>query len=102
MPDHVHWMFALEELTLGEVMRRFKTYSAHAVNRVHGNTGAIWQAGFHDHALRHEEDLRAVARYVVGNPVRSGLCRRVGDYPFWDAVWIGNGGLSDGKGNIAV
>jgi len=41
-----------------------------------------------DHALRSDEDLRAVARYVIANPVRAGLAQRVGGYPFWDAVWI--------------
>jgi len=29
-----------------------------------------------------------MARYIIGNPVRSGLVQRVGDYPFWDAVWL--------------
>ena len=35
-----------------------------------------------------EEDVVAVSRYIVLNPVRAALVRRVGDYPFWDAVWI--------------
>jgi hypothetical protein len=38
--------------------------------------------------LRRDEDLRAVARYVILNPVRAGLVQRVGDYPHWDAVWL--------------
>jgi len=24
----------------------------------------------------------------VREPVRAGLCRRVGEYPFWDASWL--------------
>jgi hypothetical protein len=35
-----------------------------------------------------EEDLAQIARYVVLNPVRAGLVRRVGDYPHWDAAWL--------------
>ena len=42
----------------------------------------------HDRALRRDEDLLAVARYIVANPLRAGLVRRVGDYPLWDAVWL--------------
>jgi len=38
--------------------------------------------------LRNDEDLLDVARYVVANPVRAGLVPRVGDYPFWNAVWL--------------
>ncbi|MEJ1380959.1 MAG: transposase, partial [Candidatus Sedimenticola sp. (ex Thyasira tokunagai)] len=50
--------------------------------------GGVWQAGFHDHALRREEDIIGVARYVVANPMRAGLADRVGDYPHWDAAWL--------------
>jgi len=48
----------------------------------------IWQPGFHDRALRRQEDLRAVARYVVANPIRAGLAETVGDYALWDACWL--------------
>jgi hypothetical protein len=48
----------------------------------------MWQKGFHDRAIRREEDLRAVARYIIANPLRAGLVRRVHDYPLWDAIWL--------------
>ena len=51
-------------------------------------SGRVWAAGYHDRALRAEVDIPHVARYLVLNPVRAGLVARVGDYPFWDAVWI--------------
>jgi len=50
--------------------------------------GEVWQEGFHDHALRREEDLQATARYIIGNPVRAGLVPSVRDYPHWDAIWF--------------
>jgi hypothetical protein len=28
------------------------------------------------------------ARYIVANPLRAGLTRRLGDYPLWDAIWL--------------
>ncbi len=49
---------------------------------------ALWQKGFHDRALRREEDLVTVARYVVANPLRAGLVEKLGDYPLWDAIWV--------------
>jgi REP element-mobilizing transposase RayT len=48
----------------------------------------VWQNGFHDHALRQEEDLAEVARYIVANPLRAGLVERLGDYPHWHAIWL--------------
>lgn len=88
MPDHLHWLLVLGEADLSEVVGAMKSRSAIAVNLARGREGALWQKGYHDHAVRREEDLRALARYVVANPVRAGLVERVGDYPLWDAVWL--------------
>ncbi len=89
MPDHLHWLMQLGDGNdLAIVVRQLKGRSARAVNRPLGRSGALWQRGFHDHALRREEDLATVARYVVRNPVRAGLVRRVGDWPLWDAQWV--------------
>jgi len=89
MPDHLHWLVQLESGSLALLLARYKKRAASAVNRVRGTAGRpVWQTGFHDRALRREESLRAVARYVVTNPVRAGLVRSVRDYPHWDAVWL--------------
>ena len=88
MPDHLHWLIQLRDVTLKALMRRLKSRSTVALNKRCGRHGRLWQQGFHDRALRREEDIVAVARYIVANPVRAGLVRKVGDYPHWDAVWF--------------
>jgi len=89
MPDHLHWLIRLDGGELSRVVGDFKANAAKAVNRRRGMAGlALWQHGFHDHALRREDDLAASARYLVANPLRAGLVKRVGDYPHWDAVWL--------------
>lgn len=88
MPDHLHWLIELREVSLGAVMRREKGRSSRSVNRYLRQQGALWQAGYHDRAVRQEEDVVVIARYVVANPLRAGLVRRIGDYPMWDAVWL--------------
>jgi REP element-mobilizing transposase RayT len=65
-----------------------KSYSARRVNTVIGRGGRVWQRGFHDHAVRKDESLEDIARYVVLNPVRAGLVGSVGAYPLWDAIWV--------------
>jgi REP element-mobilizing transposase RayT len=84
MPDHVHALVAPQRLPLSECMRLFKGRTS----RVLGNGKGLWQRGFHDHALRRDEDLVTVARYIAANPLRAGLVRRIGDYPFWNCVWV--------------
>ena len=89
MPDHLHWLFQLRTGNLSATVRRFKSVSGRWVNRARNASGLpLWQAGFHDHALRREENLRKVARYIVANPLRAGLVKCAGNYPHWDAEWL--------------
>ncbi len=89
MPDHLHWLVELTgEVELAEVMRIFKGRTARQINRLCGAQGTVWQKAFHDRAVRREDDLPALARYIVANPLRSSLVARIGDYPHWDAVWL--------------
>jgi putative transposase len=89
MPDHVHWLFELKQAaTLTVAVKLFKGRSAQALNRSRGTSAPVWQSSFHDHAVRNDEALVDVARYVVMNPVRAKLVERIGDYPLWDAAWL--------------
>lgn len=88
MPDHLHWLIELPAGSLHTVIGRFKSRSTVAFNRAQSRTGRLWQKGFHDRALRCDEQARKAARYVIANPLRAGLVTRVGDYPLWDAVWL--------------
>lgn len=89
MPDHAHWLLHLGEgERLETSIGRLKAVSARYFNQVYKRRGAIWARAFYDHALRSEDDLLPIARYVVANPVRAGLVKRLGDSPFWNAVWL--------------
>jgi REP element-mobilizing transposase RayT len=83
MPDHLHWLMQLGEgYELSQVVRSVKSLSSKRIGQ------SIWQKGFHDHAVRREDDLRSLARYIVANPIRSGLVESVGLYPHWDSIWL--------------
>ena len=89
MPDHAHWLIQLgANDALKDSIARLKSASARSVNYVLGRKGTLWARAYYDHALRPDEDLKTVARYIIGNPVRDGLVAQIGDYPFWDAVWV--------------
>lgn len=89
MPDHLHWLVCLgDDLSLDKLVQRIKSVSGFHIKKKMQLSERFWQSGYHDHALRKEEDIEAVARYVVANPLRAGLVNRIGDYPLWDAVWL--------------
>jgi putative transposase len=91
MPDHWHALIELgEDADLSTTMQRVKGVTAREVKRQCAIDGSLWAKGFHDHALRRDESVEEVARYIIGNPVRAGLVEHPMDYPYWDAYFIGN------------
>lgn len=95
MPDHFHWLFVLQnDYSLAKIMQTLKGTSAYEIQklrRIRGeirNTTPLWQQGYHDHAVRKEEDMQQLARYIVANPLRAGLVGKIGDYPLWDTIWL--------------
>lgn len=75
MPDHLHVLLQLDSSmdTLGALlgsMKRFTTRKSWDI----GYEGQLWQRRFYDHVMRTNEDGRRMARYILDNPVRRGLC----------------------------
>ena len=72
MPDHLHLMVELgAEESLSRSVARIKALIARKLRTE--IQGQIWQPSFHDHALRREENLLHIAKYILANPVRAGL-----------------------------
>lgn len=88
MPDHLHWLMELRSGSLATLMQSLKGRSAFEINKTYGSGALAWQKGYHDRAVRGEDDLLKMARYVIANPIRAGLVERVGDYSLWDAAWL--------------
>ena len=90
MPDHLHWLMQLHDSKrLPVCIGRMKSLSAKLIRSHSESSGPVWQRGYFDRAIRQEEDLVAVSRYIVANPIRAGLVKSIGQYPHWDAVWMG-------------
>jgi REP element-mobilizing transposase RayT len=81
MPDHVHLLLSLrgEGKHLARLIGDFKRwvgreYQRRTAQELH------WQSGFFEHVVRSHEDLRAIAEYILANPVRAGLAASWRDY----------------------
>jgi REP element-mobilizing transposase RayT len=88
MPDHVHWLIELGPVSLEKAAQTFKGRTARQLSLSCAVHGPVWQPGFHDRALRSEENVVAAARYIIMNPVRAGLVKTPGDFPHWDCLWL--------------
>jgi len=88
MPDHIHVLIQLGDTPLHKAINRWKSRSGRLLNSTIGRKGRFWQKGYHDHALRKEEDIKETARYIIANPLRARLSKKYGDYPYWNAIWL--------------
>jgi putative transposase len=80
MPDHAHLLVEGNTLSnLIDFVHGFKQRTGHAYRRPTGVS--LWQKSYYDRILRRDEDVREVARYIVGNPVRARLAAEARDYP---------------------
>lgn len=82
MPNHHHLIVETHQDLLSVGLRQLNGRYAQAFNERHERTGHLFGDRFAAFVIRDEEHLRAAAEYVLQNPVRAGLCRRAGDWPW--------------------
>ncbi len=89
MPDHMHLVMRLgHSESLIQFVQTFKATTSRKINQHRSDGSKIWQDGYFDRAIRKEEDLLPIARYIVANPIRAGLVKSVRNYPLWNAIWL--------------
>jgi putative transposase len=84
MPDHLHALFdgRTDASAFIPFMTLLRQRTAIAYRRLTGRR--LWQDGYYEHVLRDDEDTRAVAAYIICNPLRRALVERPRDYAY---VW---------------
>ena len=90
MPDHLHLvLIAQQEASdLVRFVREFKGAAAARLRPL--GVRNLWQKSYYDHVLRSGEALDSVAWYIFNNPLRAGLVRNIGEWPFsgsWMFDW---------------
>ena len=83
MPDHLHFLISPGQDGIS-VLTFTEQYKGKSTNRswAMGWRGKLWQPRYYDHIVRAEEDLRAIAQYILENPVRRGLVGSAEDWPW--------------------
>ena len=95
MPDHVHFFCACgpDAPPLSRAVGALKQWSAKALVRGFGAKAPVWQREFFDHVLRSPQSYESKWRYVLENPVRAGLVKQAGDWPYAGEIAELEGGL---------
>ena len=82
MPDHLHQLIHGRSPTANAdlFIRKAKQYSGYYFKKSFG--AAVWQRYGHDHFVRNTGEVKAIAQYIIENPVRAQLVQRAEEYPF--------------------
>ncbi len=81
MPNHLHFLISPKQGGVS-VLTFTDQLKGKTTNRSwkYGWRGKLWQPRSYDHVVRENEDLRAIANYILNNPVRKGLVESAGDW----------------------
>jgi putative transposase len=90
MPDHVHLLIEGKNINanMKDFVALFKQTSGYWFKGIHGVR--LWGVNYYEHVLRNDEATRAVARYIIQNPVRKGLVDDFGSYPYSGSLELEN------------
>ena len=80
MTNHYHVLIETPNANLSRGMRHLNGVYTQRFNRAHGRVGHVMQGRFKSIVVEKESHLLELARYVVLNPVRSEIVRRVRDW----------------------
>ncbi|MFA5394287.1 MAG: transposase [Candidatus Ratteibacteria bacterium] len=87
MPDHLHLLVGVKNKNLVDIISRWKRFTQKMVSKANCKD-KLWQRSFYDHALRREEQVNVVARYIYENPTRAILTTENKDYPYCWHAWL--------------
>ena len=82
MDTHYHVVAHARRTDLSDGMHRLNGLHAHRFNQRHHRTGHLFGDRFASWLIEDEDYLGAACRYVLENPVRAGLTRDVGEWPW--------------------
>jgi len=82
MPDHLHLIVEgdRDDSDGKALVKAAKQYSAYHFKQANGYR--LWERYGHDRVIRDDMELAMTVRYLVANPVRAGLVKHPGQYPF--------------------
>jgi REP element-mobilizing transposase RayT len=82
MPNHYHLLVETPKADISAGMCWLNGIYARWFNARHGYSGHLFEARFHTELVLTNAPLLSLASYIPLNPVRAGLCRGPGDWPW--------------------
>jgi REP element-mobilizing transposase RayT len=82
MTNHYHLVVEARRDRISSALHAVNGLYAQRFNARHERWGHLFGERFSAWVVRSETHLQATCRYVLANPVRAGLCKNVGEWPW--------------------
>jgi REP element-mobilizing transposase RayT len=82
MTNHYHLLIETPEANLSQGMRQLNGVYTQRFNRAHERVGHVFQGRYKAILVERDSYLLELARYVVLNPLRAGMVRRLENWPW--------------------
>jgi REP element-mobilizing transposase RayT len=82
MSNHYHLLIETPEANLSKGMRQLNGVYTQRFNRLHGRVGHVFQGRYKAILVERDSYLLELARYVVLNPLRAGMVKRLEAWPW--------------------
>jgi len=87
MPNHVHALVETREgWPLTDIVQSWKSYTAHAANKILRRSGDFWAREYYDRFLRDDRHFRNAVEYIEENPVKAKLAAARHEWR-WSSAW---------------
>ena len=96
MPNHVHLLFKVGEVPMGQLIGDWKKHSGRKAHRVLGKLGGFWADDYWDTYMRDGEHELKARKYMENNPVKAGMVREAKEWAWSSARF------RDGFGNLVL
>ncbi|WP_409229357.1 transposase [Gudongella sp. SC589] len=85
MDNHAHMLIDENGTSISEIMKRICGSNGNKYNKIHGRMGHLFQDRFKSECVETNAYFITVSRYILNNPVKSGLVESAIDYK-WSSM----------------
>ena len=82
MCNHCHLLIKIEGESLEQIIKRIGVRYVYWFNVKYKRTGHLFQDRYKSEAIENDKHMLSVLRYIHQNPLQSGLCTDISDYPW--------------------
>ena len=102
MSNHVHLLLRAGSEPIDQIFKRLGSKFVYWYNAKYERTGHLFQDRFRSETIENEAQFLSVLRYILQNPLKAGIEKRPGTYPWSSFRSYSGSGTGDGSTQLMM